>query len=410
MDTVVKSYSFEALGLLHNGVDESLFDIIDLASSIFDAPVTFASVLEKQKGRQYIAASKGAIFDAGEAHDMPIESSICKHVQASQQTVAIPDLLEDPRTRDNEFVIQNGLRSYIGCPVHTLSGKVIGALCCMTHAPRDWTPKDRDILEKLARCVDDIVKARTLALEERKMREALQETLASRSGYIAHASHEIRTPLTSIIASVKMLDHMELEGTPGQLIQVLNRSTSKLLDFVNDALDLAKIDAGHSEVPQDEACFGDLVREIVNEFTDLAESKSVDLTVADHLADKAYLLDTNAVRTIMQNLIGNALKFTDTGSVKIALTEDSYGQVVIDVIDTGIGIAPENQAKIFEEFGQADPSIAQKYGGTGLGMAIVKRTVDRLDGFITVDSQLGEGTKFSVAIPVQAVDLQQSAA
>ena len=123
--------------------------------------------------------------------------------------------------------------------------------------------------------------------------------------------------------------------------------------------------------------------------------------------------DPCLLRQVLDNLLGNAIKFTEHGQVRLVvryLDDNQRTRLHLTVIDTGIGIAPENQAKIFEEFGQADPSIAQKYGGTGLGMAIVKRTVDGLDGFISVDSQLGEGTKFTVSIPVQSVDLRRSAA
>jgi len=101
-------------------------------------------------------------------------------------------------------------------------------------------------------------------------------------------------------------------------------------------------------------------------------------------------------------LIGNAVKFTESGEITVSIDEDSYGQIAIRVVDTGIGIAPENHAKIFKEFQQAESETARMYGGTGLGMSIVKRIVDRMDGTITVKSELGKGSEFIVLVPLQA--------
>jgi signal transduction histidine kinase len=406
---MAKNYTFEKLGLLHSEADSSILNIVNLASCALDAPVSFVSVLEIKSGTQYISAAAGDPLETADFCGMPIEDSICRYVQQDQKTVAIPDLLKDFRTRNNKVVTESELRSYVGSPIRAMSGKVIGAVCCMTPEPRNWTEEDVKVLESLANCINDIVKARALALEERQAREKLQEVMATRSNYIAHVSHEIRTPLTGIIASIKMLNGMSFEGKAGQLVGILDRSANKLLDFVNDVLDLAKLDVGHFESSEEEASIGDIVADVLSGFTDLADAKSLQIETTDELEDCFYLVDKHAVRTILQNLIGNAIKFTKVGSVRVKITEDSYGQVVIDVIDTGIGIAPEYHAKIFEEFEQAGPDIPRTYGGTGLGMTIVKRMVDLLDGTITLQSRLGEGAKFSVSLPLQSAGRRQDA-
>ncbi|MCF7702476.1 sensor histidine kinase [Loktanella sp. M215] len=276
--------------------------------------------------------------------------------------------------------------------------------------PREWTQDEISILEDLARCVDGIVKARTLALEERKARVDLQDIMANRSGYIAHVSHEIRTPLTGIIGSIKMLGEVKSEDQSKRLMTILNRSAEKLLGFVNDVLDLAKLDAGHFEIIEEEADIGKLSSDVLDEFMGLADAKSIRMSVKDQLAGTTYLADKLAFQTILQNLIGNAVKFTDTGSVTVNISEDSYGQVAIDVADTGIGIAPEYHKKIFNEFEQADAVNPRIYGGTGLGMPIVKRMVDRMEGTITVKSQPGQGSTFSILVPLQRVFHREVAA
>ena len=400
---MAKTYTFEALGLLHGSMNESLFNINTLATRVFGVPISFVSVLENKEGLQYLSSYVGSCFDDPATHMTGIDESICQYVQASEKTVAIPDLLKDARTCDSDFVLKSGMRSYLGSPIHTVSRKVIGAICCMSDTPREWTQDEIDILEDMARCVDDIVKARTSALEEQKARTELQGILATRSGYIAHVSHEIRTPLTGIVGSIKLLKEMKYEQQSQRLITILNRSADKLLSFVNDVLDLAKLDAGHFEAVLEETDLAELVSDILNEFTGLAEAKSLEFRVNDDLAGSTYLADKAAFQTILQNLIGNAVKFTDRGSITVSLGEDSYGQVAIDVTDTGIGIAPEYHEKIFNEFEQAESSTARTYGGTGLGMPIVKRMIDRMDGTITVKSQPGQGSTFSVLVPLEVL-------
>lgn len=398
---LAKAYTFEALGLLHHGVDDSILNIVKLAGSVLDAPNSHVSVLEVEEGRQLIAASAGSLFDPMDHCEIRLDDSICQHVLATRETVTISDLQTDPRTRDIGILKDRNLRSYIGSPIHTTTGRVIGSLCCITTEPRVWSARDIDVLEKLARCVDDVVKARTLALEESRTRMQLENLVVSRSSYIAHISHEIRTPLTGIIASIKMLNQSKTEEQSARLKAILTRSADKLMDFVGDVLDLARIDAGFERVVSEDTCLVDLVDQAVAEFADLAASKSVALKVDNQLGRNSYLVDPRALTTILQNLVGNAVKFTGSGYVSVRLAQDSYGQIVIAVRDTGIGIAPVDHARIFEEFEQADPGTARSYGGTGLGMTIVKRTVERLDGTITVSSRKGEGATFTVSLPLQ---------
>lgn len=399
---MAKSYTFEALGLLHRSADDGVLNIISIASHALDAPNSFVSVLENESGQQYISASTGQLFAQADGCNMPIEKSICRYVQAARQTVAITDLLSDERTRDNSFVIESGMRTYIGSPVHTTNGKVIGALCCMSPTPREWTKHDISILERLAKCVDDIVAARSLALMESEARLKLEQIVASRNSYIAHVSHEIRTPLTGIIGSIKMLNNLKSVEQSNRMLTILNRSANKMLDFVNSVLDIAKLESSQQEMVQEKIDLGSFLQEIVGEFTALAETKSIGLKVNDQLGGKSYLAYRTAIQTIMQNLIGNAIKFTDIGTVTVSASEDSYGQVVIQVIDTGIGIAPHDHGRIFEEYKQAGDSSARSFGGTGLGMSIVKRLVDRMGGAIRVASELGQGTTIRVSIPLEA--------
>lgn len=404
-----KNYTFEALGLMDSRMDQSLLNIIELAARVLDAPSSFASILEHHKSRQFFPACFGLPDELEEKRETPIDESICRFVQADQKTVAICDLLLDERTKDNPLVHRHGLRSYIGTPIHTVSGKVIGALCCMSNRPNQWTSVDRDSLERLALCIDDIIRARAISLEERKTNDRLNKLTSARSGFIAHMSHEIRTPLTGILGSIRLLNSMNLEGKPGDLIGLLNRSSVRLLDFVNDTLDLAKLDAGRFKIIEEECDLAALATDVMATYKDVADSKSISLKLDDGLSGTSYLLDKMAIGSIVHNLLGNAVKFTEEGFVAMDLAEDGYGQVVISITDTGIGIPEAYQATIFDEFEQAGPTIARTHGGTGLGMAIVKRLVEIMDGEINLESRPGAGTKISVTLPLEAVSSRSDA-
>lgn len=400
---MAKTYSFEALGLLGTTMDQSLLNLVSLAARTLKAPFGLISVLDERQARQYMSAGCGELFDDPNTHDISIDHSICTHVKAAGHAIAINDLLEDPRTRNNEVVLAKGLRSYIGSPIRALNGNIIGALCCLTDTPRDWTEDDMAILVSLAAAVDDIVKARGTALDERRLNTELQKLLARRNDYMASVGHEIRTPLTGMIASATLLKDMELDSRATKLVDILHRSSDRLLNFVTNVLDLSQIDVGTHSVTEEKIHLHSLVEDALAPLRSIANTKSIDLTIEDKLQGRAFTADRHALETILRHLLDNAIKFTDSGSVTVCLDEDSYGQVAIEVKDTGIGMDPESLTGIFEEFGRGGATIARDYGGHGLGLAIVKRTTDHLQGEITVESRPGQGSTIRVLLPLETV-------
>ena len=400
---MVKNYTFEMLGLVDQEMDPAMLNIIELSTRMLDAPASFVSVLEHQKSRQYFSVCTGLPPDLEDSRQTPIEHSICRFVQEAEQTVVIPDLLDDPRTMHNPLVHRYGLRAYIGVPIHTVSGRVAGALCCMHGETRNWSHTDREIIERLALCVDDIIKARALALEERKANDLLRQKAIARAGFIAHMSHEIRTPLTGMIGSIRLLNSLNVDGHAGELISLLNRSSVRLLDVVNDTLELAKLDANRLEIVEAEWDLGAIAQDVMDTYQGMAEAKGIALVLRNGLEGHSYRCDRRALESVLHNLFGNAVKFTPAGEASISLREDDFGQVVIEIADTGIGIPQEYHESIFDEFEQAGPRIARSHGGTGLGMAIVKRLVELMDGHITLDSHPGKGTRITVTLPLEAV-------
>lgn len=399
-----KKYTFEALGLVENGEDRFLSNVTHFAAKSLGAPVALVSVIQKHKDRQYISAGCGIDLEDEEGRQVTLDQSVCQIVHDERKPLIIPDLLADERTMDMSSILQFGFRAYIGVPIHSNTGAVIGSLCCLKMQPGEWEPDSVDTLLRLGQAVDGIIMARARNLEQEETNTRLKKLLASRSSFTAHLSHEIRTPLTGLAGSIRLLNSMNLDGKAGELVQILNRSSAKLLNIVNDTLDFAKLDAGHFQIKHEPCDLGALATEIVESFRALADEKGLTVEVDNQLGGQMHMADRRALESIVHNLFSNAVKFTDTGGARITLSNNPYGSIEITVVDTGIGIDQAHHATIFDEFEQASPRVARKYGGTGLGMAIVKRLVDAMNGDIRIKSEVGHGTTFAVTLPLERVE------
>jgi signal transduction histidine kinase len=224
-----------------------------------------------------------------------------------------------------------------------------------------------------------------------------------KSQFIANMSHELRTPLNAILGYSELLVDGIYGEVPARAMGVLGRVQNKrrhLLALINDVLDLAKIEAGQLVLTLEDYAMPDVVQSVVSTTEGLASTKGLKLSATVATGLPTGHGDARRLSQVLLNLVGNAVKFTDEGEVAIgALAEN--GHFVLTVRDTGPGIAPEDQDKIFGEFQQVDNSNTRKKGGTGLGLAISKRMVEMQGGSITVESVLGHGATFRVTLPIR---------
>ncbi|KAG9566247.1 hypothetical protein KCV01_g20255, partial [Aureobasidium melanogenum] len=220
-------------------------------------------------------------------------------------------------------------------------------------------------------------------------------------------SHELRTPLNSALILSKLLadnTHGNLSEEQVKFARTIHTSGTDLLTLINDILDLSKIEAGHIEVHGETFETQGLLDDLAALFSPVANEKGLALRVAPSSDCPAFLeSDRLRIEQVLKNLLSNALKFTEAGSVTLAARAGDRGTVVFSVTDTGIGIAAEQQAKIFDAFQQADGSISRRYGGTGLGLSISLELSRLLGGDISVISDPGHGSTFSLEIPVRLV-------
>jgi signal transduction histidine kinase len=226
----------------------------------------------------------------------------------------------------------------------------------------------------------------------------------NKSQFVSSMSHELRTPLNAIIGLTEMMvKNAARFGTEKaqEPLQRVNRAGTHLLGLINQVLDLSKIEAGKLELNPQTVRLAPLINEVIGTAGQLAEQNKNRLVVDAQESLGALTVDPMRLRQILLNLLSNACKFTKEGEVRLRARRVANGRDWIEfaVADTGIGMTPEQQAKLFEEFSQADAMTAQRFGGTGLGLALSRKLARMMGGDVTVTSEPGKGSVFTVRLP-----------
>ena len=247
-------------------------------------------------------------------------------------------------------------------------------------------------------------------IELAKARDAAEAASQSKSAFLANMSHEIRTPMNAVLGFTDVLrrniEHNEDKRR--QHLNTIHSSGTHLLNLINDILDLSKIEAGRLEVESIACEVYRVIADVVTVMRVRADEKAISLEYQfDGEIPATIQSDPARLRQVLTNLVGNAIKFTEQGGVRVVaklVQEVDRPQMMIQVIDTGIGMTEEGTAKIFDPFSQADASVTRRFGGTGLGLSISKRFAEALGGAVTVSSQVGVGSIFTVTIDCGSLD------
>lgn len=249
-----------------------------------------------------------------------------------------------------------------------------------------------------------VLRGLSLYLEKQKLsfeKMAAEEAYELKSRFMSHMTHELRTPLTAIIGFNKLLDDKKLDAkTHMQYTRLVDKNSQHLLSLINNILDQARIEAGQMNIVPAPTVLRDVIEDVAASLAPLALQKKLKLSTSyGEALPEAFMLDGFRLRQIIINLAGNAIKFTDTGSVSLNCAWKN-DQLEIEVADTGPGLSHEALQRIFVAFEQADENVAKAHGGSGLGLTISKNLAQLMGGRIHVASKLGEGTQFTLRIPV----------
>jgi len=247
--------------------------------------------------------------------------------------------------------------------------------------------------------------------EIQQAKEELERIDQLKSQFFANVSHEVRTPLTSIIAPIQSMyqgDVGDLSEDQHHMLEQVYRNTLRLLDLINQMLDFAKIEAGRMLLRLEKVSVDELILDMVAIFEEITEKKGIKLRFSKEGEIPEFALDHDKMERILTNLIRNAIKFTESGSIYVRARVENHS-LVIDIEDTGIGIPADHLPHVFERFRQVDASSTRRYEGTGLGLTIVKESVDLMQGKISVESEEGKGTRFRIEFPVNLEEVAPDA-
>lgn len=385
--------------------DNAFDDATKLVSYICGVPIAHISFIDES--RQWFKSEIGVGLS-----EVPREISFCQYTILDTKMVEIPDTHVNERFKDDPNVTGGfNVRFYAGVPITTPDGYNIGTLCAIDHVSKELNDNQRNALSIVAKHVMAQLELGTKNIQLATQKKIAEKAVLARDSFLANMSHEIRTPLNAIVGFTDLLAQTELDETQQDYIGSVQIAGENLLLIVNDILDLSKIESGNLSIESEAFNLKKTLKHVYN-LLKVKVQKEVEFNLfLDAEIPDMVVGDQGRLNQILVNLIGNSLKFTNEGEVvvsvkKIDETEDNH-TFKIAVKDTGIGIPNDKIEAIFERFTQGEESTTRTFGGTGLGLNIVKQLVELQNGEIHVKSTPNRGSEFYVILSYKKAEAEE---
>jgi PAS domain S-box-containing protein len=391
----------EAKELILRGapLEDVLLSLAQLAESQYQTPVRAAIWRLSEDGRR---------FEVGSAPNL--SHSLCAGLLQGMEDQAVgrgrhePEIVENISLDPRWIMIASqleavGLTASWSWPFVSSDGKLLGLFALYHPEPRPPSLHDLQLMEVLSQTAAIAIE-RVMAHENLlKAIDAADAASRAKSQFLANVSHEIRTPMTGITGAVNLLQQTDVSDDQAEFLTMIKSCSEVLLTVINDVLDISKIEAGELRLDPQPFDPVEVVKECVSLMQQPASQGGLDLNLSlSEPLPRRVVGDTVRLRQIILNLLNNAVKFTEQGSVRVRLSrlEDEQDCVKLrfEVEDTGIGISAEAQKLLFRPFSQVDEGCSRRYGGSGLGLSISRQLVEMMDGSIGVESRVGEGSRF----------------
>ena len=423
--------ALEDSGLLDSPPEDAFDRLTRIASRVLGVPVSLISLVDDH--RQFFKSATGLPEPWATRRETPLSFAFCKYVVENSKPLIVTDAPNDPRVKNNPAISEFGVIAYMGVPMITEDNLTLGSFCAVDTKPHDWSQDEVGVIEDLCAIamakidlrrkvqIEQVEKTRALerakeaglsARQAEEARERAERADLEKSRFLANMSHEIRTPMNAIIGFSELLEGFVDSPRAQHYLSAIRASGESLLDLINDILDLSKIEAGRLELSLEPTDIREVAASVSLMFSQLARDKNLGFQAAVGEDCPSYLeLDELRIRQVLLNLASNAIKFTDQGSVSISLECEREGEKTppefvtfwAHVRDTGRGIPVSQQRLIFEPFRQSVEDDNELTKGTGLGLSICHRLVNLMGGSIRVESDVGNGSVFTVRIPSVAL-------
>jgi signal transduction histidine kinase len=391
-------------------ISRSTFDLKTVLQTLVESVARLSeadmAAIRRPKGSAFLhVASHGSPTEYDEyMQNQPIEpgrGTVAGRVLLEGKPIHIADVQADPEYTMVGISQRTGFHTILGVPL-LREGFPIGVIILGRKSVRPFTDKQIELATTFADQAGIAIENVRLFDEIQDKSHQLEEASQHKSQFLANMSHELRTPLNAILGYTELMADGAYGEPSEKMLGILKRLEANgrhLLGLINDVLDLSKIEAGQLVLELSDYCIQDIAQTVRSTLEPLAADKKLAFKVELARELPPGHGDGRRLTQVLINLVGNAIKFTDAGEIAIK-AEANNGSFHVSVRDTGPGITAADQAKLFQEFQQADNAITKKKGGTGLGLAISKRIIEMHGGRIWVESQPGQGSTFTFTLPV----------